>query len=86
MKRVRAFNKNLYIGREWECERLIRRLEKSGKMERLKCQRYTGSETAIYGVYVDYSGYYLPYPKHAIIVLESNTVVEILSDWYGREM
>lgn len=40
MKRVREFNKNLYIGREWECERLIRRLEKSGRMERLKCQQY----------------------------------------------
>lgn len=85
MKRVRAFNKNLYIGREWECERLIRRLEKSGIMERLKCQRYTGSDTAIYGVYVDYSGYYLP-NKPAIIVLESKEVAEILTDWYGKEV
>lgn len=85
MKRIRAFNKNLYIGREWECERLIRRLEKSGRMERLKCQQYMGGDTAVYGVYVDYSGHYLP-NKPAIILLESKVVAEILVDWYGKEV
>lgn len=85
MKRISAFNKNLYIGREWECERLIRRLERSGKMERLKCQRYMGGNTAVYGVYVDYSGYYIP-NKPTIIVLESKVVAEILTDWYGKEV
>lgn len=39
----------------------------------------------MYGVYVDYSGYYLS-TKPAIILLESKVVAEILADWYGEEV
>ena len=84
MKRVRAFDKNLYVGWGSECSKLIRKLEKSDTAHMLKCQRDRMTDCGIYGVFVDRSGHYAPEPT--IIILESNSVATIIADYYGKEV
>ena len=38
----------------------------------------------VYGIYIDRSGFYSEKPT--IIMFESRSVVNILADWYGKEV
>lgn len=84
MRVVSAFEKNLYVGWGSECNRLIRKMEKSGVARMLKCQRDQMTDCKIYGVFVDRSGRYAPEPT--IIILGANSVAQIVADYYGKEV
>lgn len=84
MKKVKAFDKMLYVGKGFECARMIRRLEQSKTAYMLKCQRDKMNDNDVYGIYIDRSGFYASEPT--IIILESRSVSDILVDWYGKEV
>lgn len=47
-------------------------------------QRDIMDDDDVYGIYIDRSGFFDGKPT--IIVFESRSVVNILADWYGKEM
>lgn len=84
MKMVLIFEKRMYIGKGYECNRLIRKLEKSGVAFLQDFQRDKMEDNDVYGFYVDYSGFYGIRPT--IIMFESRSVANLLADWYGKEV
>lgn len=76
MKLVMAFEKKMYIGKGYECNRLIRKLEKSGVATLQDFQRGQINDNDTYGIYIDKSGFYNVEPT--IIILESRSVSNIL--------
>lgn len=84
MKMVMAFDKRMYTGKGYECNRLIKKLEKSGVASLQDFQRDQIHDNDVYGIYIDNSGFYNVEPT--IILLESRSVVNILADWYGKEV
>lgn len=47
-------------------------------------QRNMMEDDDVYGIYIDRSGFYNEKPT--IIMFESRSVVNILTDWYGEEV
>ena len=84
MKMVIAFDKRLYIGRGYECTRLIKKWEKNGVATLQDFQRNMMHDDDVYGIYIDRSGFYSEKPT--IIMFESLSLVNILTDWYGEEV
>lgn len=84
MKMVMAFDKRIYVGKGYECNRLIKKWEKSGVATLQDFQRDIMDDDDVYGIYIDRSGFFDGKPT--IIVFESRSVVNILADWYGKEM
>lgn len=84
MKLVVAFEKRMYIGKGYECNRLIKKLEKSGVATLQNFQRDKMEDNEAYGIYIDRSGFYNVKPT--IIMFESRSVVNILADYYGKEV
>ena len=80
MKIVMAFNKRIYVGKGYECNRLIKKWEKSGVATLQGWQRDKMEYDDVYGVYIDRSGFF---EKPTIVVFESGSLVNILTDWYG---
>lgn len=84
MKMVIAFGKRIYVGKGYECNRLIKKWEKSGMATLQDFQRDMMEDNDVYGIYIDRSGFFDGKPT--IIMFESRSVVNILADWYGKEM
>lgn len=74
MKMVITFDKRIYMGKGYECNRLV----KNGKNGVATLQ--DSQRDNVYGIYIDRSGFYSEKPT--IIMLVSN----ILADWYGKEV
>lgn len=83
MNMVTAFGKRLFVGKGYECNRLIKKWEKSGVATLQDCQRGMMECYDVYGIYIDRSGFY---KKPTIIMFESKVVANILTDWYGKEV
>ena len=84
MKMVIAFDKRMYVGKGYECNRLIKKWEKNGVATIQDFQRNIMEDDDVYGIYIDRSGFYSEKPT--IIMFESRSLVNILVDWYGEEM
>lgn len=84
MNMVIAFGKRIYVGKGYECNRLIKKWEKSGVATLQDFQRDMMEDNDVYGIYIDRSGFFDGKPT--IIMFESRSVVNILADWYGKEM
>ena len=84
MKMVIAFGKCIFVGKGYECNRLVKRWENSGVATLQDFQRDIMEDGNVYGVYIDRSGFYNEKP--IIIVFESSSVANILADWYGKEV
>lgn len=80
---VIAFEKRIYVGKGYECNRLIKKWEKNGVATLQDFQRDIMKDD-VYGVYIDRSGFYNEKPT--IIMFESRSLVNILADWYGEEV
>lgn len=81
---VIAFDKRLYIGKGYECNRLIKKWEKNGVATLQDFQRNMMDDDDVCGIYIDRSGFYSEKPT--IIMFESRSLVNILTDWYGEEV
>ena len=84
MKMVIAFDKRIYVGKGYECNRLIKKLEKNEVATLQDFQRVVMEDNDVYGIYIDRSGFYDEKPT--IIMFESRSLVNILTDWYGEEV
>lgn len=84
MKMVIAFDKRIYVGKGYECNRLIKKLEKNEVATLQDFQRDVMEDNDVYGIYIDRSGFYDEKPT--IIMFESRSLVNILTDWYGEEV
>lgn len=84
MKMVKAFGKRIYVGKGYECNRLIKKWEKNGVATLQDFQRDMMKDNDVYGIYIDRSGFYNEKPT--IIMFEARSVANILADWYGKEM
>ena len=84
MKMVVAFDKRVYVGKGYECNRLIKKLEKNGVAILQDFQRDMIEDDDVYGIYIDRSGFYNENPT--IIIFESRSIAKILADWYGEEV
>lgn len=84
MKMVIAFDKRIYVGKGYECNRLVKKLEKNGVATLQDFQRDMMEDNDVYGIYIDRSGFYDEKPT--IIMFESRSLVNILTDWYGEEV
>lgn len=84
MKMVIAFDKRIYVGKGYECNRLIKKWEKKGVATIQDFQRDIMEDNDVYGIYIDRSGFYSEKPT--IIMFESRSLVNILADWYGEEV
>lgn len=84
MKMVIAFYKRIYVGKGYECNRLIKKWEKNGVATLQDFQRNKMEDNDIYGIYIDRSGFFDEKPT--IIMFESRSVAKILADWYGKEV
>ena len=84
MNMVIAFGKRIYVGKGYECNRLIKKWEKSGVATLQDFQRDMMEDNDVYGIYIDRSGFFDGKPT--IIMFESRSVANILADWYGKEM
>lgn len=84
MNMVIAFDKRMFVGKGYECNRLIKKWEKNGVATLQDFQRDIMDDDDVYGIYIDRSGFFDGKPT--IIVFESRSVVNILADWYGKEM
>ena len=84
MKMVIAFDKRIYVGKGYECNRLIKKLEKNEVATLQDFQRDVMEDNDVYGIYIDRSGFYGEKPT--IIMFESRSLVNILTDWYGKEV
>ena len=84
MKMVIAFGKRLFVGKGYECNRLIKKWEKRGVATLQDWQRGKMECDDVYGIYIDRSGFFDGKPT--IIMFESWSVANILADWYGKEV
>ena len=84
MKMVMAFDKRIYVGKGYECNRLIKKWGKNGVATLQDFQRNMMEVNDVYGIYIDRSGFYSEKPT--IIMFESRSVANILADWYGEEV
>lgn len=84
MKMVIAFDKRIFVGKGYECNRLVKKWEKSGVATLQDFQRDMMEDNDVYGIYIDRSGFYNVKPT--IIMFESRSVVNILADYYGKEV
>ena len=84
MKMVIAFDKRIYVGKGYECNRLVKKLEKNEVATIQDFQRDVMEDNDVYGIYIDRSGFYDEKPT--IIMFESRSLVNILTDWYGEEV
>lgn len=84
MKMVMAFGKRIFVGKGYECNRLIKKWEKSRVATPQDFQRDKMEDDDVYGIYIDRSGFYDEKPT--IIMFESRSVANILADWYGEEV
>ena len=84
MKMVMAFDKSIYVGEGYECNRLIKKWEKSGMATLQDFQRDKMEDNDVYGIYIDRSGFYNVKPT--IIIFELRSVANILTNWYGKEV
>lgn len=79
-----AFDKRLFVGKGYECNRLIKKWEKNGVATLQDFQRDMIEDNDVYGIYIDRSGFFDGKPT--IIIFESRSVANILADWYGKEV
>lgn len=57
MKMVMAFDKRVFVGKGYECNRLIKKWEKrSGTLQDF--QRDKMEDNDVYGIYIDRSGFF----------------------------
>ena len=84
MKMVIASDKRIYIGKGYEWNRLVKKWEKNGVATLQDFQRDVMEDNDVYGIYIDRSGFYDEKPT--IIMFESRSLVNILTDWYGEEV
>lgn len=84
MKMVNAFDKRMYVGKGYECNRLIKKWEKSGVATLQDFQRDKMDDDDVYGIYIDRSGFFDEKPT--IIMFESRSVANILAEWHGKEV
>ena len=78
-----AFDKRIFVGKGYECNRLIKKWEKNGVGTLQDFQRDKMEENDVYGIYIDRSGFF---NEPTIIIFESRSVTNILADWYGKEV
>lgn len=83
MKMVTAFGKRVFVGKGYECNRLIKKWGKSGVATLQDFQRNRMEVDDVYGIYIVRGGFS---DKPTIIMFESRSVANILSDWYGKEV
>lgn len=82
---VMAFDKRIYVGKGYECNRLIKKWEKNGVATIQDFQKDMIEDDDVYGAYIDRSGFYNE-KKPTIIMFKSRSVANILADWYGKEV
>lgn len=84
MNVVIAFDNRMYVGKGYECNRLIKKWEKNGVATLQDFQRDKMEDNDVYGIYIDRSGFFSANPT--IIILESMLVSNILTYCYGKEV